>query len=603
MMVPPGSGSLEPHIPPQISQVPMGSRDSLPTIDSEPLIGDATTHSPPSITTISDLMKKIDRVLAAHGLSRDQASSASQFKISMHFERPTDDPDGVLIKTWEMQIKDKEKKYSESAYCVPMKVEISFTDGKPSETFDYSFRTDISVPTAPPRPALRNGKEIKGLLASTTTDARRRAMYMAYMDALSFRHLVKASVNSQDPQYVLARQKVDTFIRTKNLLFSPMVHLEESRQWEETHKALKTRKIETMGIGVKEGDSEQFYIDFRKKIPKTANIGERTFKNAAEKYSNVHLQLDSEDPAVKIPETIAKLVPPTDPKLIPAFEQTLKNAGISPRNLLDYWPDHIESDYEKFKEKSKLFMSFSSGESKLGKIKNLVGNFLPVRGTARLRKLKSEIEKYEKDIDSGSLSPSSKKIPRSRLGQLKKTRDRLILEQQGQAKNKNDDEINQFRLDILNSKRPADSQVSLDEFKALPTSAVSLIDKEWEATLPTLDGSTRKRWEDILESKSDELKNAKKEFNELKQLLLDNYREFKSEHNELKRLSTEISARLNWLSKNIPANTWETYPDADKVSKNLSKIFKLTSNAPSRFKKIQKIFTPNDIKITNIENA
>ncbi|KIA76069.1 hypothetical protein DB43_BI00040, partial [Parachlamydia acanthamoebae] len=119
----------------------------------------------------------------------------------------------------------------------------------------------------------------------------------------------------------------------------------------------------------------------------------------------------------------------------------------------------------------------------------------------------------------------------------------------------------------------------------------------------TLDGSTRKRWEDILESKSDELKNAKKEFNELKQLLLDNYREFKSEHNELKRLSTDISARLNWLSKSIPGDTWETYLDADKVSKNLSKIFKLTSNAPSRFKKIQKIFTPNDIKISNIENA
>ncbi|KIA76055.1 hypothetical protein DB43_BV00020, partial [Parachlamydia acanthamoebae] len=46
MMVPPGSGSLEPHIPSQISQLSVGSENPLSNIDSEPLIGDATTYSP-----------------------------------------------------------------------------------------------------------------------------------------------------------------------------------------------------------------------------------------------------------------------------------------------------------------------------------------------------------------------------------------------------------------------------------------------------------------------------------------------------------------------------------------------------------------------------
>ncbi|MBS4168104.1 hypothetical protein [Parachlamydia sp. AcF125] len=597
MIGPSNSGSLEPTYPVSSPQPPLSQAPS----ESE-LASSGTVAPPPPLKTVSGLMNKIDEILDEHQLSRNQQRPQESFQISMHFKRPADDPSGVLMKTWEFKQTVDGKETSKLLYSFPMEIEVSFKDGKPPVKFEYIFQTDMEVPDAPPRPAIINGEEVKNLLPTTTAGARKQAMYKAYLHACAFRSLIKASTNSQDPHYDLAKMKVETFIRTDSPIFYLSPQIEDmSKRFEVTYKRLKARNLGQIGVG-SANDQNPFFIDFSERVVKTSKIAGKTFANAAQKHSRTRLQLDTDDPGAQVLEKASRLVPPTNPKAIPAFKEQLEKEDVNPGALVRYWPECIESDYERFQEKSKAFMNFPEKLLSFGTIRNLFMRvFLQSTGTSKLRKLKSEIERYEKDLDEDRLPPASKKNPRSRLGRLQKNKGLLALQQQASQ-----DKLNEFRLGILNLKRPPDSRLDLETFYSLPPGGAALIDEEWKATEPNLKPEEKQQWAELqakAEVNAEALEKAEREFKEWKRLLLNTHRHFKSEFEELKELSESISARMDWLNKEIPEEVWDGLGKSNDIRENIFRIYKLTAHVPSRLNKIQGTFQPRNDAIAEIENA
>jgi hypothetical protein len=607
---------------PGIGTPPPGGVPPQPPPTAPPGPG-APPPAGPAAKKSETLMHEIDAILAANGLSRDSDPSAPQgFKISMHFKHPPEDPNGVLIQTREVAAdsspKDEEgvKTYS-TRYCIPMEVEIEFTDGRPSVTLPYTFESGQEVPTETFKSDPVFGEITKKLCATTLAEEKNRTMYVVYLEALAFRHLIKAGTNRDAPHYEEAKQKIETYMQKGenqgNFMIDllPKINSENFQSRErEKHRGLKNRNIRAVGIQIGSQDTELLILDFDKKVHLVTEEASGKFTKhkkgtappgsskltSTEKNRRVPLILDSNDKTAVAEQMLAQRVPPTDPKKHAAYEAELKKAGLSPKTVLTQWPDVIEADIELFKEKTKAFMNFPAKFFSFGTVRNyLMESVLKLHGTGRLRSCNSQVKKYLDDVRAGRLEASSKRKPRSQLGKAQRA--------YAQAAKKSADSekaLNQFKLATLNAQKDAAHQMSLSDFEGLAPDALAAFENEWEAAVPNLGPAENLQW---ITMKSDHslasmtMKQLKSKLDTKKNGLKMVYEDFDAKLKELERIQNSMSARNQWLGKiQEDKKIWDSFSDqnhAQSLSKRIFEISKSERKAGQQLAKIHRHFQPN----------
>ncbi|PJD95043.1 MAG: hypothetical protein CK425_09875 [Parachlamydia sp.] len=574
----------------------------------------------PSTKKSETLMHEIDAILAANGLSRDSDPSVPQgFKISMHFKHPPEDPNGVLIQTWERlgaKPKDKEdERPSSTCYCIPMEVEIEFTDGRPSVTLPYTFESQEEVPTEAYKTGDNFGEITKKLCATTLAEEKSRRMYIVYLQALALRHLIKSGTNREALHYEEAKQKIESYMQrgekqgTLMISLTPGIQTSYDRE-RARHRGLKNRNIRAIGIKIGEKDAEPLILDFDKKVHLVTEEASGKFTKhkkgtappgsskltSTEKNRRVALVLDSKDKTAVAEQMLAQRVPPTDPKQHAAFEAELKKAGLSSKTVLTQWPDVIEADIELFKEKTKAFMNFPAKFFSFGTVRNyLMESVLKLHGTGRLHSCNNQVKKYLDDVRAGRLEASSKRKPRSQLGKAQRA--------YAQAAKKNADSekaLNQFKLATLNAQKDAAHQMSLSDFEGLAPDALAAFENEWEATVPNLGPAENLQWITMKSEHSSAamtMKQLKSKLDTKKNGLKMVYEDFEAKLKELERLQNSMSARNQWLGKiQEDEKIWDAFSDpkhAQTLSKRIFEISKSERKASQQLAKIHRHFQPN----------
>jgi len=585
----------------------------------------------PTAKKSKTLIHEIDAVLAANGMSRDTDPSAPPpFKISMHFKHPQDDPDGVLIQTYEQlgkKPKDKDDERPASThYCVPMEVEVEFTDGRPSVKFPYTFHSGEEVPIATYESPAIFGQATKDLCAKTPQEEKNRRMYIVYLQALALRHMVKAGTNRESPYYDEAKQKIEAYMQkgkdqaTFELDLTPGVK-ERQEQERARHRGLKNRNFRAIGIKISKDDKEPLILDFDKKthfvsqgasgkIVKhkkgTEPAGSYSI-TSTEKNRRIPLILDSNDKTVIAEQKLAQLVPPADEKQHKAFTNELKAAGLSNHTILAQWPDLIEADIDLFKEKTKVFMNFPKKFFSFGTIRNFfMESVLKLRGTGRLRSCSGQVKKYMDDVRAGRLDASSKRKPRSQVGKAQRAY------AQAAAKfAESEKAMNQYKLEKLNATKDAANQMSLSDFEGLAPDGRAAFENEWEAFAPTLTPAENLKWVSIKSDTSvasTTMNHLKRKFDTKKNGLKTIYQDFDFKLKELERLQGSMAARSNWLWKiqNEDEKIWDSFSNIrsqEGLRKRVFEISKSEGKARKQLAKIKEQFQPNPDFLNKINSS
>lgn len=566
------------------------------------------------------LITRIDNVLSKHGFVRNGDPLApQQFKVSMHFKHPKDNPNDVIIQTWKQSYGKKKKKgkppkQGPTQYCVPFEVTIKSADGKVLEKFDYTYKSRYKVPlfTQDQESNVKVfGKDVKKFMPKTTHETKERIMYRVYLEALGLQYVVKNGYQKgADKQLTeklngLKKQFEFEIDPEPDITAAPGPYgVEHGKHWRKEQQDLKARNVKKIGLKLDKNDKSPLRIDFTRITYKVVDQADDTFKtlkkgqddpsayetNAADINRRIHLVLDSEDSFALATQRAEQRIPPQNPADYPKFKEELEKAEVKQATLLEQWPERIEADCEVFKEKAESFVT-SPKLFSFGTFKNLFSELvLKRKGTAKLRSINNEMKKYAEDVKKGRLTGKSK--PRSKLGQMEKTKNELTKKQY-----ELEDQLSQLKIDAVNAGKDPSLHIDLKTLKSYPADQLDNFNKDWQALQPTLDPSLTDKQNQIegeIQDVTNQINTVNQKLTNEKKRLHAVYQEFKTQFKELERIQTSINSRLQWM-QSVDEKEWEeSFADPvqrQNLQRSLHENFKTAKNLSKHFSKIREIFT------------
>ncbi|CCB85469.1 putative uncharacterized protein [Parachlamydia acanthamoebae UV-7] len=258
------SYSGSPESPPPPSMLSSHRGFAINQSPSSKILGNSTSTSKRGpIEDYNEIVDEIDRILGDRGLNRESNSEGiRKFTISMHFKHPSSDPEAILLTTW--LPKSSNGQLSKPKYGVPATIEINFDD-ETSEKFECILQTSAGVPLDDPR---WEGWYAKMAVPRTCEEARKNAVYEAYLDALVVRHLFKSALHGNSPE---AKRKYTSIYYNQNFWTDIVTHIDYAdhnlkRRWEYHYQSLKNRNVKSIGIGGQFEDPRPFILNIEKKI-------------------------------------------------------------------------------------------------------------------------------------------------------------------------------------------------------------------------------------------------------------------------------------------------------------------------------------------------
>jgi hypothetical protein len=214
----------------------------------------------PVIESVQELIEKIN-----------ESTKTQNFQLSMHFKRPPDCPQGVILHAWSRgQGPQKGPKLlpAEIYYAVPMEVEIAFPGGNaPTQRFDYLFLQAKPIPVIPVE-LMETLDPLNKHTPRTVEEARARNMYETYLYALAFRYFIKAAMNKDSPHYLEASAKLKEILETgdlyNNLPVSSSYLISSKHRWQFRQKHLNARTIPYIDVMCNPKDPTPYAVNFEK---------------------------------------------------------------------------------------------------------------------------------------------------------------------------------------------------------------------------------------------------------------------------------------------------------------------------------------------------